>query len=70
MFHTRYMKNKFNRLHERAQRIVHNDFESSFEQLLIKDNSFCLHRQNIHRLMIEIYQIFNKLTDIYNDFFN
>ena len=64
------MKNKFNRLHERAQRIVHNDFESSFEQLLIKDNSFCLHCQNIHRLMIEIYQIFNKLTDVYNDFFN
>ena len=69
MFHTGYMKIKFNRLHERALRIVHNDYESSFEQLLIKDNSFCLHHQNIHRLMIEIYKIFNNMTDVYNDFF-
>ena len=70
MFHTGYMKNKFNRLHERALRIVHNDYESSFEQLLIKDNSICLHHQNIHRLMIEIYKIFNNMTDVYNDLFN
>ena len=46
------MNNQINRLHDRALRIVYNDNESFFEQLLIKDNSFCIHRQNIHSLMI------------------
>ena len=62
MFHNRYMNNKINRLHERALWIVHNDYESNFEQLLIKDNSFCVYHQNIHRLMIELYIIFNNMT--------
>ena len=52
MFHNQHVNNKFNRLHERALQIVYNDYELSFEQLLIKDNSFCIHHQNIHRLMI------------------
>ena len=60
MFHNRHTNNKVNRLHERALRIVYNDYESSFEQLLIKDKSLCIHYQNIHRLMIEIYKIFNE----------
>ena len=36
---------------------------------LIKDNYFCVHHQNVHRLMIEIYKIFNNMTNVYNDFF-
>ena len=64
MFHNRYMNNKINRLHERALWIVHNDYESNFEQLLIKDNSFCVYHQNIHRLMIELHIIFNNMTGL------
>ena len=63
MFHSRHTNNKFNRLHERALRIVYNDYESNFEQLLINDKSFCIHHQNIHKLMIEIYKVFNNITD-------
>ena len=70
MFHSRYTNNKINRLHERALRIVYNDYESSFEQLLIKDRSFCIHHQNIQRLMVEIYKILNNFTNnVHNDLF-
>ena len=63
------MNNKINRLHERTLRIVYNDYDSSFEQLLIKGNSFCVHHQNINRLTMEMYKTFNNMTDVYNDFF-
>ena len=48
MFHSRTQTfgcfiNKINRLHERALRIVYSDFKSSFEGLLMKDNSFSIH---------------------------
>ena len=56
MFHGRLTNNKINRLHERTFRIVYNNYESAFEQLLINDKSFCIHHQNIHKLMIEIYK--------------
>ena len=55
MFQNRYMNNNINRLHGKALRVVYNDYESSSEQLLIKDNSFCVYRQNINRLMIDLY---------------
>ena len=63
------MNQKINRLHERALWIVYTDHESSLGQLLIQDNAFCIHHQNTDRLMIEIYKIFNDMTDGYNDFF-
>ena len=40
MLHSRTINNKINHLHQRALRIVCSDFKSSFEVLLIKDNSF------------------------------
>ena len=33
------MHSRINRLHERALRIAYEDYESSFEELLIKDDS-------------------------------
>ena len=45
MFHSRTIKNKINRLHERALRIVYSYFRSSFEGLLMKDNSFSIHKE-------------------------
>ena len=42
MFHSRTINNKINGLHERALRIVYSDFKSTFESLLIKDNSFSI----------------------------
>ena len=59
MFHSRSLNNKINRLHERCLRIIYNDKRSSFEELLVKDNSFSVHHNNIHTLAIEMYKVVN-----------
>ena len=69
MFHGRLTSNKINRLHERALGIVYNDYESTFEQLLTNDKSFCIHHQNIHKLMIEIYETLNDIDNTYSNIF-
>jgi len=53
MFHSRGINNKINRLHSRALRMVYNDYNSTFEELLVKDGSFSIHHQNIQRMAIE-----------------
>ena len=70
MFHSRKLSNKINRRQERALRLVYNDFNSSFQQLLDKDNSFTIHHQNIQSLIIEMYKVVNNLsTDIFVELF-
>ena len=56
MFHSRELNNRINRLHKRALRLIYNNFTTSFEQLLDKDNSFTIHQQNIQSLAIEMYK--------------
>ena len=43
MFHGKQASIKINRLHERALRILYNDTDTSFEDVLIKDRSFIIH---------------------------
>ena len=62
MFCSRKSNRKINRLHERALRIVYNDYERTYEELLYHDNSFSIHDQNIHRLATEIYKVANDLS--------
>ena len=62
MFHSRRTNNKINRLHERALRIVYDDNVSTFDQLLAMDKSFCIHHQNIQRLLIEIYKALHDIS--------
>ena len=47
MFYNRTTNNKINKLHERALRLVYDDYLSAFEELLEKDNSFTVHHYNI-----------------------
>ena len=61
VFHSRRTNNKINRLPERALRIVYDDEISTFDQVLDMYKSFCIHHQNIQRLLTEIY---NALHDI------
>ena len=63
MFHSRRNNNKVDRLHERTLRTVCDDDVSNFDQLLAMDKSFCIHHQNIQRLLIDIY-IYKALYDI------
>ena len=62
MFHSRRTNNKINRLHERALRIVYDDDVSTFDQLLAMDKSFCIHHQNIQRLLTEIYKVLHDIS--------
>ena len=47
----------------------HSDFKSSFQDLLMKDNSFSIHERNIQILAIEIYKFLNGLSPIWITFF-
>ena len=51
-------------LHERALRIVYNDNQSSFENLLRKDRSVTIHHRNIRSFAMEIYETYKNL-DLY-----
>ena len=56
MFHSRYLNNKINKIHERALRIAYKDYESSFNTLLEKDTSVTIHTKNLQNLMIEMFK--------------
>ena len=62
MFCSRKSNSKIKRLHERALRIVYNDYERTYEELFSRDNSFSIHDQNIHCLATEIYKVANDLS--------
>ena len=60
MFYSKTANNKINKLHERALRLVYDDYVSTFKELLEKDNSFNIHRYNIQTLCIELYKVFSR----------
>ena len=62
MNHSRTLNSRRNRLHERSLCIVYKDKKSSFQHLLIKDNSVTIHHRNIQYLSIELYKEKNGLS--------
>ena len=57
--------NKINHLHERSLCIGNN---SSFKELLKKDNAFTVHHRNIQSLAIELFKVKENLSNtIIND---
>ena len=57
MFCQRSSNIRINHLHERALRIIYKDNESTFEDLLKKDNAVSIHHKNIRLLGIELYKV-------------
>ena len=57
MCHNRTLNNLINRIHERAFRIIYQDKNSSFDELLTTDNSFTIHHRNIQTVCIELYKV-------------
>ena len=49
-------------MHERALRIVYNDDQLSFHELLKLDNSSTIHHQNIRKLAIEVHKSLHDLS--------
>ena len=62
MFHSRKLNERINHIHERALRIVYKDFNSSFQELLIKDNSLNIHHRNLQKLVTEVIKVKNGLS--------
>ena len=60
MLRIRSNDNKIN-LHERCLRIIYNDKQSSYEELLIKDGTVSIH-SNIQALATEMFKVKNKLS--------
>ena len=52
--HSRLNNRKINRLYERCLRIIYNDKQSSFDELLNKDSSVSIHIRNLQKLAIEM----------------
>ena len=71
MFCSRQENNRTNHLHERALKIVYNDYESTFKNLLELDNSVSIHHRNIWLLSIELYKVKNNLSNqVMSELFN
>ena len=70
MFHSRKANSKINHLQERSIKIVYDDYITSFEDLLKKDNSFKIHHKNIQSLAIEPFKVKKLLTQFYVTFFH
>ena len=62
MCQSRENNRKRNRLHERFLRVIYNDKQSSFNELLEKDGSVSIHERNLQVLATEMYKISNGLS--------
>ena len=59
MFCGKNVNKEINRVHKRALRILLNDYNASFDELLIKNDEKTVHVQNLQKLMIEVYKSLN-----------
>ena len=64
MFFSRSSNNKINKLHERALRIVYDDYNSKFEELLTKDGPFTIHHKNIQTLEKEMFKTHHGFSQV------
>ena len=71
MFCSRKGNNRINRIHERAMRIAYRDYQSTFEELLIKSKTVNSHTKNLQYLATEIYKTINGLNPTFmNEIFS
>ena len=57
MFRSRHLNNRINHIHERALRIIFQDYNSSFIELLRKDSSLTIHQRNLKLLVTEMFKV-------------
>ena len=65
------MNRKINHIHEKALRLIYQDYASTFEELLHKDKSVCIHHLNIRRVAVEMYKVKNDMCpDVFKFLFH
>ena len=57
MFYSRSTNRRINHLHERGHRLIYDDYELIFEELLEKDGPFTIHLCNIQALRVDLYKV-------------
>ena len=62
MLHSRSNNNKIKHPHERCLRLIYNDKQSSYEELLIKDGTVSIHHRNIQTLAAEMLKVKNEMS--------
>ena len=56
MFTSRYLNNALNSIHERASRLIYNDYKLLFDRILEDNRQKSIHQKNIESLAIGIYK--------------
>ena len=56
MFCGKTMNDKVNSIHKCALRVLLNDYTSSFEELLHRNEEVTIHDKNLQKLMLEVYR--------------
>ena len=70
MFCSRKINRRINYIHERALKLVYDDYISSFEDLLRKDSTVSIHHRNVQKVAIEMYKIkYNVGPQLIDDLF-
>ena len=64
MFTSRYLNNALNSIHERALRLIYNDYELPFDRILEDNKQKSIHQKNIESLAIQIYKFQAGLTPL------
>ena len=57
MFHTKELNGRINSLHEKALRLIYQNRNLSFDELLKLDKSVSIHYRNLQYLLTEIYKV-------------
>ena len=57
MFHSQPLNNRINHIHGRALRMIYQDYNSSFKELIRKDSSLTVHQRNLKLLVTEKFKV-------------
>ena len=62
MFCVQALNIRFNRTYKRALKIIYENYESSFEELLSNDSSVTIHQRTLRSLAVDMYRVTYKLS--------
>ena len=71
MFSSKAANNEINRTHKRALRVLHKEYDASFELCLQREADATIHIKNLQKLILEVFKTLNSLNPSYLwDLFN